>query len=104
MDTQDPKGDKAAPLKNSLVVKVRYIAAKKQFVDPKASEKETLGELKPRVLSFFGLIEGNVNGGTKTYQYVLNGVVLTDLSSTLGLLAKGKREIDFDLVERFEQG
>ena len=104
MDTQDPKGDKAAPLKNSLVVKIRYIAAKKQFVDPKANEKETLAELKPRVLSFFGLVEGNVNGGTKTYQFVLNGVVLTDLNATLGSLAKGKHEIDFDLVERFEQG
>lgn len=104
MDIQDPKGDKAAPHKDSLVVKVRYIAARKQFVDPKASELETLAELKPRVLSFFGLVEGNVDGGTKTYQYVLDGVVLTDLSATLGSLAKGKHEIDFVLVERFEQG
>lgn len=104
MDNQNPKGDKAAPHKDSLVVKVRYIAAKKQFVDPQASEQETLAELKPRVLSFFGLVEGSVDGGTKTYQYVLNGVVLTDLSATLGSHAKGKHEIDFDLVERFEQG
>ncbi len=104
MDVQNQMGEKAAHHKNNLVVKVRYIAARKLFIDHEANRQETLSELKPRVLGFFGLVEGNTDGGAKTYRFVLDGFELTDLNATLGSLAEGKYEIDFILNEQFVQG
>lgn len=88
----------------TLVVKVRYITARKKFVDQQASPDETLAMLKPRVLEFFGLAEGSVEGGTKTYLFAVDGVLQSNLDATLGSLAHGKHELDLDLTERFEQG
>lgn len=56
------------------------------------------------MLEFFGLVEGSVEGGTKTYHFALDGIVLTDPGATLGSLAQGKHELKLDLIERFEQG
>lgn len=89
---------------NTLVVMVRYITSRKQFVDPQARQEETLSSLKPRVLKFFELVEGSVEGGTKTYQFALEGIVQTNLEAILGSLANGKHELKLDLIERFEQG
>jgi len=89
---------------DSLVVKVRYITARKPFVDPRAPRNETLGALKPRVLDFFGLVEGSTGGGTKSYHFALNGIVQTNLATELGSLAHGEHELKLDLIERFEQG
>ncbi len=88
----------------TIAVKVRYIAARKPYVDSQAPAEETLAELKPRVLEFFGLSEGAVDGGTKTYCFALNGIVQTNLTAELGTLAEGKHELKLDLIERFEQG
>lgn len=105
MDTSIQQGDKAAPSKNdSLVVKVRYLAARRQFVDPKAKASETLAELKPRVLAFFDLAEGAFNGGTKIYQFVHDNQVQTNLNVTLGSIGDRNRELELMLIEQFEQG
>jgi hypothetical protein len=92
------------PSHTTIALKVRYLAAGKPYVDPKAQQSETLTAIKPLVLDFFGLVEGAVDGGTKTYNFVLNDEVLTNLSATLVSLAEGKHELKLDLVERFEQG
>lgn len=104
MDTSIQNGAKATPSKNSLVVKVRYLAVGRPFVEPKADSNESLASLKPRVLGFFELAEGTANGGTKVYQFVHGSEVLTDLSVTLGSIAEGKKEVDLMLIEQFEQG
>jgi hypothetical protein len=83
---------------------VRYIAARHPFIDARAPTHETLVQVKPRVLAFFKLKEGPVNGGTKTYEFAHHGVVVTDLAITLGTLAEGHHELKLDLLERFEQG
>jgi hypothetical protein len=96
-------GQDEAHQKN-IVVRVRYIAARKQFVDPKALPAETLADLKPRVLNFYNLVEGGASGGTKTYYFAVDGIAQTNLQETLDSLAKGKHELELDLLERFEQG
>jgi hypothetical protein len=88
----------------TIDLRVRYLGARHPFEDPKAPAKESLAELKPRVLDFFKLKEGPADGGTKVYVFAIHGVVLTDLSETLGALAKGHHELKLDLLERFEQG
>lgn len=85
-------------------LRVRYLGARRPFEDPKASAKETLAQLKPRVLDFFNLKEGPVDGGTKVYVFAMDGVVLTDPNVTLGALAEGRHDVKLDLLERFEQG
>lgn len=104
MSTEIHELPETAHVHNSVVLKVRYIAARKRFIDQCAPRDESLSALKPRVLEFYGLAEGSVEGGTKTYHFAQGGVVLTDLSATLGSLAHGKHELDLDLIERFEQG
>lgn len=85
-------------------LRVRYLGARRPFEDPNAPPKESLEELKPRVLNFFKLKEGPVDGGTKVYEFAMDGVVLSDLNVTLEALAKGRHELKLDLLERFEQG
>lgn len=103
MNTTTPGGE-AAPHQQDLVVQVRYLAAGKPYVDPKTNENETLAQLKPAVLSYFGLVEGDVDGGRKTYAFSLDGKILSDLSVTLMSLANGKHRIEFTLLEQFIQG
>lgn len=103
MHTEIQEGQQATHQK-TVVVKVRYIAARQRFIDPHAEQKETLTSLKPRVLDFFSLVEGTADGGTKTYYFSLDGITQTDLGATLGTLAEGKHELTLDLLERFEQG
>jgi len=98
------QGERHAAPQNTFEVRVRYLGARRPFEDPKAPAGETLAELKPRVLDFFKLKEGPMDGGTKVYVFAMDGVVLTDLSTTLGALAAGHHELKLDLLERFEQG
>lgn len=104
VEIEQVHGDHPARHHRSLEVKVRYITSRTPFVDPRASREETLGALKPRVLEFFGLAEGSAGGGTKTYNFALNGIVQNNLMATLGSLADGRHELKLDLIERFEQG
>ena len=89
---------------STIAVRVRYIGAQKPFVDSHANLEETLATLKQRVLSFFNLVEGSVENGTKVYVFSHDGVELTNLSQTLGQLATEGHEIKLDLLEQFEQG
>ena len=104
MDTAIEQGQKGGQHHQTLSLQVRYIASRKRYEEPRASKEETLAGLKPKVLAFFGLNEGAVEGGTKTYFFAHDGVVLTDRSLTLGKVADGKEELKLDLIERFEQG
>ena len=104
METVIQQGEKGAQHHQTLSLQVRYIASRKKYEEPKASKDETLAALKPKVLVFFGLHEGPVDGGTKAYFFAHDGVVQTDPSLTLGKLAEGKEELKLDLIERFEQG
>lgn len=88
----------------TVALKVRYIAARKPFVDAHASMEETLAQLKPRALSFFGLSEGTVDGGTKSYSFALDSAIQTNLDVELGALAGSHADLKLDLIERFEQG
>lgn len=104
MNIEVQEGQKAAHQHNTIVVSVRYITSRKRFVEPQAQPEESLATLKIRVLDFFELAEGGVEGGTKTYQLALDGIVQTNLGATLGSLADGKHELKLDLIELFEQG
>lgn len=104
MDSILKTDPKTGHIHETLVLRVRYIASHKRYVNEHAQANESLTLLKPLVLAFFSLAEGEANGGTKIYHFVLDGNVLTDLGSTLGSLAQGKHELQLDLVERFEQG
>lgn len=103
MVTESNEGEHAHS-HDSLVIRVRYIAAREPFVEPHASTEESLATFKQCALAFFGLDEGPANGGTKTYFLAQDGVALTDLTVTLGIFCQGKHELKFDLIERFEQG
>lgn len=102
MTTKIEEGHKAE--QHLIAVRVRYIGAQKPFIDEHAKSDETLAALKQRVLSFFGLVEGSVENGTKVYVFSHNSVELTNLSQTLGQLATEDHEIKLDLLEQFEQG
>ena len=92
------------PQAHPIQVHVRYAAKGKPYGD-KHEPAETLAQVKPKVLNFFTLKEGPVEGGgEKTYFFVLDGQEQTDLSQTLGALAGDKHEIKFNLVERLTQG
>ena len=103
MQPETELGHTVAP-HETLVVHVRYISARQPFVDPKARATETLSAFKPRVLAFFKLVEGDVEGGTKVYTFAVDGTAVTDLEVTLGKLAAGKHELKLDLLEQFKQG
>jgi hypothetical protein len=88
----------------TLNVKVRYAASGKPYVNPKANPDETLATLKQQVLQFFGLVEGEVDGGRKEYILTYQGVQQTDLSVKLGQLANGEHHLEMNLIEQFIQG
>jgi len=89
---------------DTLNLHVRYLASPKPYVDPKALLTETLGELKPVVLKYFGLVEGPVDGGRKEYAFSAHGVIQSNMSETLGNLAQGKHQLELKLLEQFIQG
>ncbi len=103
MNLQNDAGGKVPSKEKDLNVQVRYVAARRPFVD-RVDPLVTLKDFKPTVLAFFELVEGNVDGGTKVYNFILNGIVQTDLDVTLGALAVGEHELKLDFVEQLIQG
>ena len=104
MQTIDSPGDEVARHHDTLALRVRYLPVPKPYVEPKARETETLAELKARVLTHFGLVEGQANGGHKEYAFSADGVIQTNLGVTLGALAAGKHTLELNLLEQFVQG
>ena len=104
MEIENKDGQHSTHQNNTVNVRIRYITARDPFVDPHVRMDESLATLKNRALDFFKLIEGDVEGGTKTYQLALDGTVLTNLNVTVGSLTKDKHEIKFDLIECLVQG
>lgn len=104
MDILAPESDNLARPHKSLVLHVRYVAAARPYVDPKASPTATLAVLKPIVLHFFGLSETAADGGQKTYVFAADGIVQSNVDVTLESLAHGKATLELQLLERFVQG
>ena len=104
MNTKDNGGDAVEHKNDELLVQVRYLAVHQPYVEPHAAVTGTLVQLKARTLTHFGLMEGDADGGRKTYSLSLAGETLTDMNVTLGSLADGKHRLEFTLVEQFIQG
>ena len=76
-----------------LDLKVTYPAAGESFHEKDAPSDETLGALKPKVLKFFGLEEGEQGGQQITYVFFKGKDRLNDLSITLGALPAGSSRL-----------
>ena len=87
-----------------LEVNVRYPAAAKPFVDPKADPQETLASLKTRVLEAFHLKETQDPNQSVLYFLYYGDVKLEDLSQTLGHIACDEHVLKLKLVQQIIQG
>lgn len=87
-----------------IEVAVRYPAAPKPFIDPKASRAETLGHLKARVLSAFGLTEISGADGQTLYFLYHDNTRLDDVNQTLGQIAGHEHTLKLKLVQQLVQG
>lgn len=88
----------------TLEVIVRYPAATKPFVDPKADQQETFASLKARVLEAFGLAEVQDPNQSILYFLYHGDVKLEDLSCTLGQIAGHEHVLRLKLVQQIIQG
>lgn len=104
MQTIESQGDDLALRHDTLVLRVRYLPVPKPYIEPKARGEETLAELKVRMLTHFGLVEGEANGGRKEYAFAAHGLIQTNLGETLATLAAGKQNLELNLLEQFIQG
>lgn len=104
MNIVEPSSEELARPLGTLALRVRYLASRRPYVEARAPLTETLATLKPKVLHFFGLVEGDVAGGRKEYAFSAHGVIQSNLAETLGHLAQGKRELELTLLEQFIQG
>lgn len=91
---------------SQLDVEVTYPAAKEPFEDKHADPSETIGHFKPRVLSAFGLTEGQLPDGTIASYTLWHGKQkLEDMSQTLGSVVPGhERELKLKLSQQLTQG
>jgi hypothetical protein len=101
--TIDHQAADALALKNFIAVRVRYVGSAHAYLHQGRMD-ETLAELKPTVLHHFGLVEGNVDGGSKVYEFSVHDELQTDLSVTLRTLSHGHHELAMHLLEKFTQG
>ncbi len=90
--------------KETLHVVVHYPAAKEPFKDDNASRSETVGSLKARVLTAFGLSEGQQGGQTFTYTLYHDKTPLEDLNETIGQVAGGQPTLQLKLSQQITQG
>ena len=97
-------GENNAHKDQTIVLHVRYAPAKAPYVNPKVSITTTLAEVKTAALAHFALIEGTVDGGTKTYQLSFDDIVQSNLSITLGSLETHGKQLELLLIEQFVQG
>jgi hypothetical protein len=59
MNIVETASEELARPHDTLALRVRYLASPKPYVEPRAALTETLATLKPKVLHFFGLVEGD---------------------------------------------
>lgn len=88
---------------HDVLVRVRYAPMKQPYIEQRADRSETLATVKARAMEHFHLSEGPVDGGSKAYSLSFEDVIQTNLSVTLGELAK-HHELALLLVEQFTQG
>jgi hypothetical protein len=104
MNSTETAGDELARPLATLLLRVRYLASPRLYIEPRVDNAETLAALKPRVLQHFGLAEGDVNGGRKEYVFADDGVIQTNVNVTVGELSNGKHTLLLTLLEQFVQG
>lgn len=97
------QGEKGA-LKTPLVLRVRYAPVKQPLVEPHVEGSTTLAQVKALAMTYFGLTEGEVAGGTKTYQLSFEDAVQSNLNVTLDSLVVHGRQVELLLIEQFIQG
>jgi hypothetical protein len=97
--------DSAKPSHDEIVVKVRYPAAPKPFVDPHTSRSETVGELQKRVMKAFEVQDAsNPDGTTTQYSLYWGDVKLENPSQKMGDLVEHGHELSLKLVQLVVQG
>ncbi|MBI3894357.1 MAG: hypothetical protein HY313_00350 [Acidobacteria bacterium] len=92
----------AAP--DLINVQVRYPAAPRPFIDPKAQAAETLGQLKSRVLAAFEVAETQGPEQQVLFFFYHENERLDDLTRTLGQIAGEDRVLKLKLVQQIVQG
>ena len=88
---------------DSLKVVVHYPAAKEPYRE-NAHRTETVGILKSRVLTAFGLTEGQHGGQTFTYTLYHQKRPLENLSETLGEIVGHEHLLELKLSQQITQG
>ncbi|MCI0464149.1 MAG: hypothetical protein L0Z62_45020 [Gemmataceae bacterium] len=87
-----------------LQVVVHYMAAEHPFKED-VTPDETVGQLKQRVLTAFGLSEGQTpDGNIVTYTLYHGKTPLENPSQTLGELAGHQHVLQLKLVQQITQG
>lgn len=89
----------------TLKVVVHYVAAEEPFKDHHADRNETVGQLKQRVLTEFGLTEGQTpDGNITTYTLFHHKKAVENMGQTLGELAGDENTLQLRLVQQITQG
>ena len=88
-----------------LRVVVHYPAAEEPFEDDHAKRIETVGHLKARVLTAFGLTEGQGPNNTITSYTLHHGKApLENMDQTLGDVAGDQNVLQLKLSQQITQG
>jgi len=88
-----------------LLVVVHYPPAAEPFRQADVPPAETVGQLKARVLTAFGLKEGSQpDGSNVTYTLYLRKTPLENMAETLETLAGHDEELHLKLAQQITQG
>lgn len=91
--------------KTGLHLVVHFPAAAEPFKDEHAEPSETIGYLKARVLTAFGLVEGGQpDGNTATYTLYHEKKPLENMMQTLGDIAGEHKTLQLKLAQQITQG
>lgn len=97
--------EKAKKHTTTIHVVVHYVAAAEPFRDNDADRNETVGHLKQRVLTEFGLTEGQTpDGNVTTYTLYHHKAPVENMGQTLGDLAGDEKTLQLRLVQQITQG
>jgi len=91
--------------KHSLRVVVHFPAAEEPFKDDDADPSETVGHLKARILTAFGLVEGTLpDGNIASYTLYHDRKPLENAMQTLGEVAGHQKVLQLKLAQQITQG